>query len=109
MITADLAGNALRDSTVGPINNIKGFMNMQKKTRSILEELDAMYIERDRRHVIETRASNIIASAIRLLEHIEKTYDQETAENLQRKLLNAIRLRDESKFTRTVRRTDESQ
>jgi F0F1-type ATP synthase membrane subunit b/b' len=58
--------------------------------------------------VIETRASNIIASAIRLLEQIEQTYDQETAENLQRKLLNAIRLRDESKFTRTVRRTDES-
>lgn len=81
---------------------------MQKKTRSILEELDSMYIERDRRHVIETRASNIIASAIRLLEQIEQTYDQETAENLQRKLLNAIRLRDESKFTRTVRRTDES-
>jgi len=80
---------------------------MQKKTRSILEELDAMYIERDRRHIIETRASNIIASAIRLLEQIEQTYDPETAENLQRKLLNAIRLRDESKFTRTVRRTDE--
>jgi hypothetical protein len=81
---------------------------MQKKTRSILEELDSMYIERDRRHVIETRASNIIAGAIRLLEQIEQTYDTETAENLQRKLLNAIRLRDESKFTRTVRRTDES-
>ena len=27
---------------------------MQKKTRSLLEELDAMYIERDQRHVIET-------------------------------------------------------
>lgn len=80
---------------------------MQKRTRSILEELDAMYIQHDRRHIIETRASNIIASAIRLLEQIEQTYDTETAENLQRKLLNAIRLRDETKFTRTVRRTDE--
>jgi hypothetical protein len=81
---------------------------MQKKTRSILEELDAMYIERDNRHVIENRASNVIASAIRLLEQIEQNYDAEQAENLQRKLLNAIRLRDASKFTRTVRRTDEN-
>lgn len=82
---------------------------MQKKTRSILEELDAMYIERDQRHVIENRASNVIASAIRLLEQIEQTYDASQSENLQRKLINAIRMRDASKFTRTVRRTDESQ
>ena len=81
---------------------------MQKKTRSILEELDSMYIERDNLHVIENRASNVIASAIRLLEQIEQNYDAEQAENLQRKLLNAIRLRDASKFTRSVRRTDEN-
>ena len=79
---------------------------MQKKTRSLLEELDSMYIERDQRHVIETRASNIIASAIRLLEQIVSSYDPEVAKNLQRKLINAINLRDPGKFTRTVRRTD---
>ena len=60
---------------------------MQKKTRSLLEELDAMYIERDQRHVIENRANNIIASAIRLLEQIDSTYSPEQAENLNRKLL----------------------
>jgi hypothetical protein len=79
---------------------------MQKKTRSLLEELDSMYIERDQRHVIENRANNIIASAIRLLEQIEESYSPEQAENLQRKLINAIRLKDPGKFTRTVRKTD---
>ena len=79
---------------------------MQKKTRSLLEELDAMYIERDQRHVIETRASNIIASAIRLMEQIDAAYPSEQADNLKRKLLNAINQRDPEKFTRTVRRTD---
>jgi len=79
---------------------------MQKKTRSLLEELDAMYIERDQRHVIENRASNVIASAIRLMEQIDETYPEEQAENLKRKLLNAINQRDPGKFTRTVRRTD---
>jgi hypothetical protein len=79
---------------------------MQKKTRSLLEELDSMYIERDQRHVIENRATNIIASAIRLLEQIDESYSTEDAQNLQRKLLNAINQRDPGKFTRTVRRTD---
>jgi hypothetical protein len=79
---------------------------MQKKTKSLLEELDAMYIERDQRHVIENRASNVIASAIRLLEQIDEAYPAEQADNLKRKLLNAINQRDPGKFTRTVRRTD---
>ena len=79
---------------------------MQKKTRSLLEELDSMYIERDQRHVIENRATNIIASAIRLLEQIDENYSPEQAENLTRKLINAIKLRNPEKFTRTVRKTD---
>ena len=79
---------------------------MQKKTRSILEELETLYAERDSRHVIENRASNIIASAIRLLEQIDETYTPEQAQNLQRKLINAINQRDPAKFTRTVRKTD---
>lgn len=85
---------------------------MQKRTRSILEELDSIYTEkhsdRDRRYIIESRASNVIASAIRLIEQIEQTFPQEQAENLTRKLLNAIRDRDATKFVRTVRRSDDS-
>ena len=79
---------------------------MQKKTRSLLEELDSMYVERDSRHIIENRAANVIASAIRLLEQIDSSYNAEDAQNLQRKLLNAINQRDPGKFTRTVRRTE---
>lgn len=83
---------------------------MQKRTRSILEELDSIYTERyadrDRRYIIESRANNVIASAIRLVEEIEAGYPPEQAENLVRKLLNAIRTKDAGKFTRTVRRTD---
>lgn len=86
---------------------------MQKRTRSILEELDAIYTEkhaeRDRRYIIESRASNVIASAIRLVEQIENSYSPDQADNLVRKLLNAIRTKDPAKFTRTVRRTDADQ
>ena len=83
---------------------------MQKKTRSILEELDAIYLEkhaeRDRRYIIESRANNVIISAIRLVEQIESAYPEDQAENLVRKLLNAIRTKDAGKFVRSVRRTD---
>jgi len=86
---------------------------MQKKTRSILEELDTIYNDRyaeqsERRYIVESRANNVIASAVRLMEQIEELYDAESAENLQRKLLNAIRLRDPKKFARSVRRADEN-
>ena len=92
-----------------PINILTDIKNMQKKTRSILEELDALYIERDKRHILESRATNVITSAIRLLEQIEQEYNAEQAEVLQRKLINAIKLKDPGKFTRSVRRTDEKQ
>ena len=95
------------------INNQKAIKIMQKRTRSILEELDAIYTEKqadcDRRYIIESRASNVIASAIRLVEQIEGSYSPEQADNLVRKLLNAIRTKDAGKFTRTVRRTDADQ
>ena len=85
---------------------------MQKKTRSIFEELDGIYTDRyakkqERGYIVESRASNVIASAIRLMEQIEVLYDAEQSENLHRKLLNAIRLRDPSKFARSVKRTDD--
>ena len=78
---------------------------MQKKTRSLLEELDSLYVERDRRLIIETRADSIISSAIRLIEQIEAEFGVEQADNLTRKLLNAIRTKDAGKFSRSVRRT----
>lgn len=82
---------------------------MQRRTRTLLEELDSMYIERERDLIIESRASNIIAGAINLLEQIDAAYSPEQAENLTRKLLNAIRTRDAGRFARTVRRSNANQ
>jgi hypothetical protein len=82
---------------------------MQRRTRTLLEELDSMYIERERDLIIESRASNIIAGAINLLEQIDASYSPEQAENLTRKLLNAIRTRDAGRFARTVRRSNANQ
>lgn len=83
---------------------------MQKRTRSILDELNTIYQEHhkhdDRKYIIENRATNVILSAVRLIEQIEEFFPADQADNLTRKLLNAIRDRDANKFVRTVRRTD---
>lgn len=79
---------------------------MQNKTRSLLEELEAMYTERDKQHVLESRASNAIASAIRVIEQISATYDPAVSEVLIRKMLNAIKVKDPKKFTRSLRKAD---
>ena len=77
---------------------------MRKKTRSILEELNNMVVERDRVHVIENRGQNIIESAMNLIKMIRESYDQETAADLEKRLINAIRTSDPKKFARGVKR-----
>ena len=77
---------------------------MQKKTRSLLDELDIFVSKRDNNSLIENRANNVIKSAINLLEHIRQNYDAETAANLERRLLNSIRTGEPEKFTRGIRR-----
>jgi hypothetical protein len=80
---------------------------MQKKTRSLLEELEIIGNNRDTKHIIESRAHNIITSAINLLEMINKHYDSDKAAILERKLLNAIKARDQDRFSRSIRKNDE--
>jgi len=77
---------------------------MQKQTRSLLEELEAIGNNRDTNHIIESRAHNIITSAINLLEMINKNYDQEQAQLLERKLLSAIKSRDQARFSKSLRK-----
>lgn len=81
---------------------------MKIKTRSILQELNEIAESRNTESLIESRAVNIINSAINLLESIQKNYDTEQAAELERRLINAIRGQDPAKFVRGVRKISES-
>ena len=81
---------------------------MKKQTRSILHELNSMIVEKDRKHVMESRATNVIESAINLINEMHKHYDSETAGDLERRLINSIRSQDSRKFVRGIRRVNES-
>ena len=76
---------------------------MQKKTKSLLEELDAISFDRDINHLVESRAANIISSAINLLELINKRYDKDKAEILEKKLLSSIKFRQPNRFSKSLR------
>jgi len=77
---------------------------MQKRTRSLLEELESIGANRDVPQLVESRGNNIITSALNLIEYIERNYSSEQAELLEKKLLSAIRGRDSSRFTKTLKR-----
>lgn len=79
---------------------------MKRNTKSLLEELDAIGRNRDTKHIIENRATNIIAGAIHLLEVIQRNYTKEQADILEKKLLVAIKSRDSSKFSRSLHRSN---
>lgn len=81
---------------------------MQKKTRSLLEELEEIGNNRDVKHLIESRATNIITSAINLLELIQKHYPGTKGEILERRLLSSIKNRDKTKFSKSMRKKDEN-
>ena len=81
---------------------------MKLKTRSILQELNEIAEVRNTDSLIESRAANIINSAINLLESIHKNYDSASADELERRLINAIKGQDPAKFTRGVRRIAEA-
>jgi hypothetical protein len=82
---------------------------LQKKTRSLLEELDSLRLHKDKENLVESRANHVITGAINLINFIRENYDKEQAEELERRLINSIRSQDTNKFSRGIKRiTNES-
>ena len=93
---------------VKKVKYTKGTGYMRKSTRGILQELSDLGISRDKDQVIESRGSNLIESAINLLSLIRENYDLETAAELERRFLNAIRTSEPAKFKRGIKKIKES-
>jgi hypothetical protein len=77
---------------------------LQRKTKSILEELDSLKIQKDKNAIIESRAQHVIQGAVNLINFIRESYDSNQADELERRLLNSIRNQDSSKFSRGIKR-----
>jgi len=80
---------------------------LQKKTRSILDELSEIRLTKsklDRGNIVESRGLNVINSCINLINTIRESHDPDTALDLERRLLNSIKSQDTSKFSRGIKR-----
>jgi hypothetical protein len=77
---------------------------LQKRARSILDELDTLIVHKDRENLVESRASHVIQGAINLINYIKENYEPEQADELERRLINSIRTQEPEKFKRGVRR-----
>ena len=77
---------------------------MQKRARSILDELDTLFVHKDRENLVESRATHVIQGAINLINYIRENYDADQAGERERRLLNSIRTQEPEKFRRGVRR-----
>ena len=81
---------------------------MKKHTRSLLEELSSMPLKRDKEEVVDSRASHILESAIRLMTYIRESFDQDTAYKLEKRFHSALKNMDASKFSKGVARIKEN-
>lgn len=79
-------------------------MSINRKSRSILEEISSFVPQKSKEDIIEARAQHIIASAINLLESIDESYSPEEAEALKKRFVSSIRGSDPNRFTRMVKR-----
>jgi hypothetical protein len=77
---------------------------VQRKTKSLLEELNDFAVKKDREVILESRAVHIIDSAINLIKLIRETFDPDVAYELERRLINSIKGADSAKFIRGIRK-----
>ena len=84
------------------------YKQMQKQTKSILEELGNISFRKDKEEVVESRASHILESAIRLLTYIKENFEPETAYKLEKRFHSALKNMDADKFSKGVARIKEN-
>lgn len=81
---------------------------VKKRTSSLLEEINRIEVVRDKQHFIESKAVQVFAAVDNLTNLINDAYDAQTAADLNKRLMNAIRTQDSRKFERGIRKLNEN-
>ena len=75
-----------------------------RKSRSILEELNSISVDRSRHHVLENRVQHLVTSAENIKAILREAYSPEVALDLERRLINSIKSCDSKKFSRGIKK-----
>ena len=81
---------------------------MRKQTRSILQELSNLALNKNNDLIIDTTANNIINSSINLINLFYENYTPAEAAELEKRFINSIRSADPNKFKRGIQRIIEN-
>ena len=73
-----------------------------------MEEINAMSPKRDKKQIVESNATQVIVTAINLINLINESFDVETAADLNKRLINSIRTKDPKKFQRGIGKVNEN-
>ncbi len=73
-----------------------------KKSRSILEELNSISVDRNTHHVLENRVEHLVSSASNIKQILYSLYEADVALDLERRLINSIKSGDPKKFSRGI-------
>jgi hypothetical protein len=79
-------------------------LSINRRSKSILEEISSYVPKKNKEDLIEARAQHIIVSAINLLESIDESFDHAEAEALKKRFISSIRGADPNRFSRMVSR-----
>jgi len=77
---------------------------VEKRTKSLLEEINSIAPKGDKTHLIESRGTNALGAIINLLEMIDSTYDNDVAADFQKRVLLCIKNRDNTRFLRGIKK-----
>ena len=76
----------------------------ERKSRSILEELNSISVDRSRHHILENRVEHLVSSAENIKAILRESYSPEEALDLERRLINSIKSGDSKKFSRGIKK-----
>ena len=76
----------------------------ERKSRTILEELNAISVDRDKHHVLENRVQHLVTSAENIKHMLKEMYSESVADDLERRFINSVKSGDYSKFSRGIKK-----
>jgi hypothetical protein len=75
---------------------------MNRPRKSLFDELNSLALSSDRERFVEQKGEHIISGALNLIEFIQREFDEETAADLSKRLVNSIKSGDMRKFKRGI-------
>lgn len=75
-----------------------------KRSRSILEELNSISVDRDKNHVLENRVQHLVSTVNNIRDMLSELYEEDVANDLEKRLINSLKSGDATKFTRGIKK-----